>query len=383
MSVFTSFRSPAFFACMFLLPALTAYSQTTLTGAIQFSTNSSGASSLGQIWNTLPGDSRYDLWLALEPNAARPINGPSDSQAAISIPLASGNRYRYYIFGQPGGTNFEYSGLNLFFDGNDSTPGISVFGPLDALTFYPNSSSTLTLQSSPVAGSGTSFYVDGSEVAVLSEYDWHTPTAAIGDVCTAETFTPGDGNDYFGSFTVDVFPAASLSTGQSSGSPGTKINIIGSGFMPSETVDIYAGVFGSAPLGSAIAGPNGSFATTVVEPQHPDGPLNFFALGQTSGKLGVVGFAVTPGVVADPEAVEPGANTTASGLGFAAGETVDVYLDNPRQLLGTTAANALGSFIGGSALVVAIPANTAAGLNAFIGIGQTSGVIGIGKIRIE
>ncbi len=89
-------------------------------------------------------------------NASSPVNGPSDSQASISIPLAPGKRYRYYIFGQPGDSTFEYGGLNLFFDGNNSTPRISVFAPLDSLTFYPNSSSTINLQSTPVTGSKSS-----------------------------------------------------------------------------------------------------------------------------------------------------------------------------------------------------------------------------------
>ena len=42
--------------CVFLLVPLSAYPQTTLTGAIQFSTNSTGAFSGGQVWNTLGGD---------------------------------------------------------------------------------------------------------------------------------------------------------------------------------------------------------------------------------------------------------------------------------------------------------------------------------------
>jgi len=83
-----------------LLIPLAAYPQTTLTGAIQFSTNSTGAFS-GQVWNTLGGDNDWDLWLALNPDATSPVNGPSDAQAAISIPLEAGKSYTYYAFVQP------------------------------------------------------------------------------------------------------------------------------------------------------------------------------------------------------------------------------------------------------------------------------------------
>jgi hypothetical protein len=51
--------------------------------------------------------------------------------------VGGGQSYRNYIFGQPDATDFSYSGLNLFFDGNNSTPGISVYGPLNSLSFCP------------------------------------------------------------------------------------------------------------------------------------------------------------------------------------------------------------------------------------------------------
>ena len=83
------------------LPA--AYSQTvTLTGAIEFSTNGGGTAYGGLLWNTLGGDSYYDLWLAQNPDATSAINGPSDAQAGISIPLEVDHTYEFYGFGQPG-----------------------------------------------------------------------------------------------------------------------------------------------------------------------------------------------------------------------------------------------------------------------------------------
>jgi hypothetical protein len=79
--------------------------------------------------------------MALDSNASLPVNGPSDAQAGIDIPLELGHSYTYYIFSQPNG-GYSFDALNLFFDGNNSTPGISVFGPIDSSAFAPNSGST-------------------------------------------------------------------------------------------------------------------------------------------------------------------------------------------------------------------------------------------------
>ena len=92
-----------------------------IDGRDSVSTNSSGAASGGQIWNTLGGDSYYDLWLALNPDATSPVNGPADTQAGIAFPLEPGQSYTYSIFGQPN-VDFSCNGLNLFFDGNNATP---------------------------------------------------------------------------------------------------------------------------------------------------------------------------------------------------------------------------------------------------------------------
>ena len=128
-------------AALLLVP-LPAYPQITLTGAIQFSTNSSGAFSGNQSWNTLGGDPAWDLWLAQNPDASSPVNGPSDEQAGINIPLSAGNSYQFYIFGAPD-LSISFNGLNLFFDGGNSTPGISASSPTRATRSYfsPSTSS--------------------------------------------------------------------------------------------------------------------------------------------------------------------------------------------------------------------------------------------------
>jgi hypothetical protein len=156
------------FAGLLASACLSAYPQvTTLTGAMQFSTNSSGAYFGGQAWNTLGGDQSWDLWLAQNPDGSSPINGPTDELSGINLPLLVGHKYQFYVFGAPA-ASISLNGLNLFFGGNDSTPGISVFGATNSSVFVPNiSSSTRTLAGALVTGSGRSFYASNGVVVVL------------------------------------------------------------------------------------------------------------------------------------------------------------------------------------------------------------------------
>jgi len=332
--------------------------------------------------NTLGSDNWYDLWFALDPHATLPINGPSDTQASISIPLEVGKSYKYYMFGTGVCCTLSYSGLNLFFNGDGSTPGISVFGQLGTTTFLPNSSDTLSLDVTPVSGSGKSFYSSGGVTVVLTGYNWNDSATPPGDVCQAFSFTPAPGGEAstFGSLSLLVLPAATLNLGEASGSPGTKITLAGSGFNPSETVAIYGGHIGVLPLFTVTAAnASGSFDVTTEEPQHPYGPMDVYALGLKSGKLGAATLLVTPELVISPAIGAPGGTVTAYGLGFGAGETVDLYWGQPRQLLGTATASELGT----ATLSITIPANAPAGLNGVAGVGLTTSAIGIGAVEVE
>jgi hypothetical protein len=218
-------------------------------------------------------------------------------------------------------------------------------------------------------------------VVVLSGYDWNDALATSpGDVCQAFVFSPGDGADYFGSFTLTVWSAAALNLSQASGSPGTNVTLTGSGFAPTETVEIFAGHIGLPPLfTSTTTDASGSFAVTAREPQHPYGPMDVYAVGVSSHKLGAATLSVTPALIMDPGTGAPGGSTAANVFGFGVGETVDIYWNNPRLLLGTAIANGEGS----SAVTIAIPANASPGINAVIGVGQTTKAIGLGEVVVE
>jgi hypothetical protein len=370
----------------FLLVPLSAYPQTTLTGAMWMATTSSGTTSVAQAYadgalNTLGSDQWWDLWLALNPDATLPINGPSDTQASISIPLEAGKSYKYYIFGQGPCCNLAFSGLNLFFDGNGSNPAISVFGAVNTAGFRPDSSSTLTLQGTPVRGSGTAFYSKAGVTVVLTSYNWNASGTPPGDVCQEFAFSPAPGDvlSAFGSFSLQVFSAATLSLSQASASPGTELTFTGTGFAAYETVEIYAGQLSTSPIHATMTDASGDFTLTLRVPQLPYGVVDFYVEGLTSGELGAATLSVTPAVGLNPGTVAPEVTTTAYVFGFGSSETVDIYWNNPRQLLGAATTKGDGS----GTLTITIPGNVSPGLYGVIGVGQTTKAIGIGEVRVQ
>jgi hypothetical protein len=154
----------------------------------------------------------------------------------------------------------------------------------------------------------------------------------------------------------------------------------GTGFAAAETVQIFAGHIGAPPLFStATTDATGSFSVTAGQPDHPYGPMDVYAVGVRSCKLGAATLSVVPDFVISPQVGAPDGSTTLYGLGFGAGETVDIYWNNPRQLLGTATVNGEGS----GSLTITIPANAPPGLNSVIGVGQTTNAIGLGEIRLH
>jgi hypothetical protein len=370
-----------------LLLSLPAYPQATLTGAVWFASTPTGGTSVQQAYadgasNTLGGDQWWDLWLALDPNAASPVNGPSDAESSISIPLLAGHTYKYYMFAQGPCCTLSYSGLNLFFDGNNSTPAISVFGVVGSAGFQPNgNSNTFTLEVSAAPGAGTGFYIADGVTIVLTGYDW-MGSGTI-DVCQAFTFSPGGDPSSRGSFTLRAFPAAALSSSLPSAAPGRETTLTASGFSPLESVAVYFGGLGSAPIATATADSSGGFTIAARVPEHPYGPSDVYALGAASGALGATSIHVTPGLLITPRRGTPGSTATVQGSGFGASEAVTVYWGNPREPLGSAQANTNGDFIGGAALSFAIPANAPRGSNGIVAIGKTTGAIAAGKIDVE
>ncbi len=173
-----------------------------------------------------------------------------------------------------------------------------------------------------------------------------------------------------------VFVSASMSVSPTGGQRGTSIVFSGSMFAPNETVQIYKAGIGSTVLASAVADSSGSFTTFATYeglPILPFGYRVFLGVGQTSGKIGAAGFAVTPILVLSPNYGSPGSTISAAGYGYAPFDTISVYWETPLTFLGTAVANSAGTFDGSAALTFNVPSDvcgfcdlyvTATGTNA-------------------
>lgn len=194
--------------------------QVTLTGAVEFSTDGLGNAFDGSIWDTTSGTgpgARSDIFFISGPNYSTGsfINGPTDSQAAINIPLTAGNIYTFSYVASPGDFNANHA-LNLFFNGNNVNPNISVFGPTQTNGITPSFAANGGVSTySPVANSGTVpganslTYQNGNTLVTLTGYFWAEPSLYNIDRTSAPFGDPGfvgtDGNpDWIGQFTLNV-----------------------------------------------------------------------------------------------------------------------------------------------------------------------------------
>ena len=132
-----------------------------LTGITLFSSTASGqVTDAGNnpptdIWNTVGGDNKYNLWVSL---AGTAINGPLDAGAGINQILTTPGTYNFTIFGNPG-FNQANHGMNLFFGDNAVSPAISIYAPTASATteipaFFANSQTTVNLSSGLTQGAG-------------------------------------------------------------------------------------------------------------------------------------------------------------------------------------------------------------------------------------
>jgi hypothetical protein len=190
--------------CLWSGGACPALADPILTGLIEFSTTSSGSVTGTEVWNTLGGDNIFDLWVIRGSNSNGPfINGPTDNLASITVPLTPGTQ-TFTLFGDSHPVSGVFFGLNLFFNGNNNTPGISVFGPLMTIPptpFFPDSGTTLTLAGAAVPGAGTLSFVDGTTLVTLTDYFW---VASLTDRVSPFSATPNGRPDYIGQFTLQV-----------------------------------------------------------------------------------------------------------------------------------------------------------------------------------
>ncbi len=151
-------------AAMLLAIPLAAGAQPTLTGAIAFSTDSSG-NATGQWWNTLGLDGGWNLYVVQGAPGGAFVNTGNSASTSISIPLSVGANT--FTFEGDYSVDISYQGLNLFFDGNNTVPAISVFDAVGVTGGLPNGGTTRQLDGTTIAGANSLVaYVDSYRVTV-------------------------------------------------------------------------------------------------------------------------------------------------------------------------------------------------------------------------
>ena len=145
-----------------------------LTGAVVYSTDAAGAPSSGEYWNTVGGDNRYNLYVAIGPQdpILNPANGASTS---LNLPLPVGT-YTYDIYGD-GSTVFDHYGLALFFNGS-TTPFIAAFTATGegSTVEVPKLDGSVGLDTSSAASPAALTFIDTTTIVTLGNFTWNAPT---------------------------------------------------------------------------------------------------------------------------------------------------------------------------------------------------------------
>jgi virginiamycin B lyase len=222
----------------------------------------------------------------------------------------------------------------------------------------------------------------------ITEYPVPTPSEIVTYGSPEGIVTGPDGELWFtdtGGFIGEVvFVTADLTVSPDSGPYPISVTFTGSGFAPNESVRIYVSGVGSSVLSSATADANGSFTAAAREPPSPYGPRIFLAVGQSSGKLAAASFSATARLIINPKSGAVGSRATARGFGFGSFQTVNVYWNNPRTLLGTATTDANGSFDGPSARTFTIPVGSPPGTDTVFGFErELQAIIGPGFFTVQ
>ncbi len=164
----------------------------------------------------------------------------------------------------------------------------------------------------------------------------------------------------------------SFSLGLVSGPAGASVNVAAQGYGPGETVNIvwdYSGPATGTTIASATAGSSGLANGSFSVPAASAGAHTVAVVGTTSSFVTTTAFTAATGLAVSPAITPPGTNVTVAGMGYQAGESVQIYLDSTSgTLLGTAAADVNGNV----SQAVAIPASAQPGGHSLIGVGQTS-----------
>jgi hypothetical protein len=167
--------------------------------------------------------------------------------------------------------------------------------------------------------------------------------------------------------TPTAVPVPTLTLTTQSGLAGATITANGSGFKPTELVDVS---FNGVSVGSPTVNSGGTFSLAFTIPELPPGPYGLLATGGASGASASAAFTINQGAAAlafsVPQAA-PGTSLTVTGTAFQPGEVVQVLFNGPQ--VGSATADTKGTW----AVTFTLP-TLAPGAYDVTATGQTSGI---------
>jgi autotransporter-associated beta strand protein len=164
--------------------------QTVLSGLLQQGANpQTGQSDASPVWNTVGYETSFARIYLTQPNAgytAPFLNSGNGADAGISYSLTPGT-YQFYFFtvsfftsGAEPENNPGTYGLNLFFDGDSTYPGIAAYSPENIASAVQVQAGQLTLslngnENNEVPTSGSLTYIADGLITTLTDYGFGTP----------------------------------------------------------------------------------------------------------------------------------------------------------------------------------------------------------------
>jgi outer membrane protein assembly factor BamB len=164
-------------------------------------------------------------------------------------------------------------------------------------------------------------------------------------------------------------PAAAVSPALSldpiTGPPTTQVDVVGTGFLPAEVVDL---AFGAKARGTVSADENGAFSATIRVPRSATaGAHDVTATGETSALVAIATFTVvTPSIALGRTSGPPRVNVDVTGANFPSLEPVEVAFD------GVTLVDVTADQTGAFSTTLRVPTSASSGPHDVTATGAVS-----------
>jgi len=184
----------------------------TLTGSELFGADAGGNFNGVEAWTTALGNGITKLWTY----QGTTLRNASVTDPTLTFALTPGI-YTFGIYGS-NSQNYDFRGMNLFFDGQTTTPGISVkantlVSASDTSVFTANGGNTLALSGTSfigTPGANSLTFLDGAFTIQLTAFSWTKPSVNNIDRVSTYAATPDGTPDFVGSYTLKVTNASPI-----------------------------------------------------------------------------------------------------------------------------------------------------------------------------